>query len=126
MDETPTKRPRSPEPRDDDTVLNEDDRGAAGADHDHATDDDAPADHRPKYRSWKKKWRKLRVTFDAKMHEAEVLWTQEQKAKATIKRIAVENEYVFLFNHPFPPFLSPRILRKLPSGNKVYAKGQKG
>lgn len=91
MDDTPTKPPRAPSPpRDDDTIPNEDARAA-----DPATDSDA--DHRPRYRSWKKKWRKLRVTFDAKMHEAEVLWTQEQKAKATIKRIAVENECVLPF-----------------------------
>ncbi|KEZ45197.1 Uncharacterized protein SAPIO_CDS2655 [Scedosporium apiospermum] len=53
---------------------------------------DAAADTRPKYRSWKKKWRKLRVTFDHKMREAEVLWLSEQRAKATIKRIAIEND----------------------------------
>ena len=89
MDDTPTKPPRDASPpRDDETIPNED---ATIHNDDFASDSDADP-HRPRYRSWKKKWRKLRVTFDHKMHEAEVLWTQEQKAKATIKRIAVENE----------------------------------
>lgn len=94
MDETPTKPPRDPspadDPHDDDTIPNED----HPENEVRATEDD----QRPRYRSWKKKWRKLRVTFDHKMHEAEVLWMQEQKAKATIKRIAIENECVC----PFP------------------------
>ncbi|PKS05794.1 hypothetical protein jhhlp_007623 [Lomentospora prolificans] len=109
-DESPTK-PRSK--RDDDAqsvasspadtaapdeTTHADADNAADADGDAAEvkkegDDEDAAETRPKYRSWKKKWRKLRVTFDQKMHEAEVLWLREQKAKATIKRIAIENEY---------------------------------
>ena len=45
------------------------------------------------YKSWKKKYRKMRITFDQKMHECEDLHKQEVKALATVKRIAVENEY---------------------------------
>lgn len=45
------------------------------------------------YRSWKKKYRKMRITFDQKMHDGEELHKQEAKASATVKRLAVENEY---------------------------------
>jgi hypothetical protein len=67
---------------------------AATVDMNDPADDDRPAagDERPKYRSWKKKWRKLKMTFDQKMNEAERLWEQERKAESIIKRIAMENE----------------------------------
>lgn len=52
------------------------------------------ADHRKSgYKSWKKKYRKMRIVFDHKMQEGEDLHKQEDKASATVKRIAVENEY---------------------------------
>ncbi|SPO06653.1 uncharacterized protein DNG_09345 [Cephalotrichum gorgonifer] len=91
MDDSPTKPPRdrsADSPPADDTI-------AVGerAESNNGNDEGEPAvDQRPKYRSWKKKWRKLRITFDQKGSEAEVLWNQEQKAKATIKRIAIEND----------------------------------
>ncbi|KEY72089.1 hypothetical protein S7711_00105 [Stachybotrys chartarum IBT 7711] len=48
--------------------------------------------HKAGYKSWKKKYRKMRITFDQKMHECEDLHKQEAKALATVKRIAVEND----------------------------------
>lgn len=63
---------------------------------DHRADDDSGdtrmADDRPTYRSWKKKYRKMKIKFDQKMHEGEELHKLEQKALATAKRIAVEKE----------------------------------
>ncbi|QUC23311.1 uncharacterized protein UV8b_07552 [Ustilaginoidea virens] len=52
-----------------------------------------PAD-RPKsgYKSWKKKYRKMRIVFDHKMQQGEDLHKREAKAAATVKRLAVEND----------------------------------
>ncbi|KAL2149176.1 hypothetical protein VTH82DRAFT_8524 [Thermothelomyces myriococcoides] len=47
---------------------------------------------KPTYRSWKKKYRKMRIVFDQKMHEAEELYKLEQKALATAKRLAVQKD----------------------------------
>lgn len=52
------------------------------------------AEAKPTYKSWKKKYRKMRITFDQKMQECEELHKEEQKALALAKRIAIENEYV--------------------------------
>jgi hypothetical protein len=52
------------------------------------------AENRPYYRSWKKKYRKMRIKFDQEMHEGESLHRKEQKAFATCKRLAVDLEYV--------------------------------
>jgi hypothetical protein len=49
-------------------------------------------DGKPSYRSWKKKYRKMRVRFDEKMREGENLYKLEQKALETANRLAVENE----------------------------------
>ncbi|KAF7549543.1 hypothetical protein G7046_g8315 [Stylonectria norvegica] len=64
-------------------------------------DDDSPVKveggatrHRAGYKSWKKKYRKMRIVFDHKMHDGEELHKQEAKAAALVKRLAVENEYV--------------------------------
>jgi hypothetical protein len=50
-------------------------------------------DEKPTYRSWKKKYRKMRIMFDQKMHDGEELHRLEQKALATAKRLAVQKEY---------------------------------
>ncbi|KAI1112987.1 IEC3 subunit of the Ino80 complex, chromatin re-modelling-domain-containing protein [Nemania sp. NC0429] len=50
------------------------------------------ADPRPSYKSWKKKYRKMRITFDQKMRESEELHALEQKAMRTAKRLAIEND----------------------------------
>ena len=44
------------------------------------------------YKSWKKKYRKMRIVFDKKMEAGEELHKQEAKNTATAKRLAVENE----------------------------------
>lgn len=49
--------------------------------------------YRAGYKSWKKKYRKMRIVFDQKMHDGEELHKQEDKAAALVKRLAVENEY---------------------------------
>ncbi|KAL1842220.1 hypothetical protein VTJ49DRAFT_5832 [Mycothermus thermophilus] len=54
-------------------------------------EDDGDAD-KPTYRSWKKKYRKMRIIFDQKMHEGEELHRLEQKALATAKRLAVQKD----------------------------------
>lgn len=46
------------------------------------------------YKSWKKKYRKMRIVFDRKMQSGEELHKQEAKTATTVKRLAVENEYV--------------------------------
>ncbi|KAI3326199.1 hypothetical protein HD806DRAFT_439332 [Xylariaceae sp. AK1471] len=50
------------------------------------------ADARPSYKSWKKKYRKMRITFDQRMRESEELHMLEQKAMRTAKRLAIEND----------------------------------
>lgn len=56
---------------------------------------DGGSERRPAgYKSWKKKYRKMRIVFDHKMHECEELHKQEAKAANTVKRLAIENEYV--------------------------------
>ncbi|KAJ4287088.1 hypothetical protein N0V88_007782 [Collariella sp. IMI 366227] len=50
------------------------------------------ADDKPTYRSWKKKYRKMRIVFDQKMHEGEELHRLEQKALATARRLAVQKD----------------------------------
>ncbi|OAA56916.1 hypothetical protein ISF_07432 [Cordyceps fumosorosea ARSEF 2679] len=44
------------------------------------------------YKSWKKKYRKMRIVFDQKMQSGEALHKQEAKTSATVKRLAVEND----------------------------------
>jgi hypothetical protein len=50
------------------------------------------AEGKPTYRSWKKKYRKMRVNFDQKMQEGESLYKLEEKALKTARRLAIENE----------------------------------
>ncbi|KAI1341430.1 IEC3 subunit of the Ino80 complex, chromatin re-modelling-domain-containing protein [Xylariaceae sp. FL0016] len=49
-------------------------------------------DARPSYKSWKKKYRKMRLQFDQRMQSSEELHKLEQKAMRTAKRLAVEND----------------------------------
>ncbi|KAK4229407.1 IEC3 subunit of the Ino80 complex, chromatin re-modelling-domain-containing protein [Podospora fimiseda] len=48
--------------------------------------------NKPSYRSWKKKYRKMRIVFDDKMQENESLHKLEQKALATAKRLAIQKD----------------------------------
>ncbi|KAI1762177.1 IEC3 subunit of the Ino80 complex, chromatin re-modelling-domain-containing protein [Hypoxylon sp. FL1150] len=52
------------------------------------------ADARPSYKSWKKKYRKMRIKFDQQMQEIESLHKLEQKAMRTAKRLAIENDRI--------------------------------
>lgn len=62
---------------------------------------DGGSERRPAgYKSWKKKYRKMRIVFDQKMHKCEELHKQEAKAASTVKRLAIENEYVSRQNFP--------------------------
>ncbi|KAI4597517.1 hypothetical protein KJ359_004219 [Pestalotiopsis sp. 9143b] len=47
---------------------------------------------KPSYRSYKKKYRKLRLQFDQNVQESEELHRTEQKAIRTMKRLATEND----------------------------------
>jgi hypothetical protein len=66
------------------------DRGVKTEDDSH--DSRIMPDSKPSYRSWKKKYRKMRVIFERKMQDGEALYKLEQKALETTKRLAVENE----------------------------------
>ncbi|KAI0471425.1 IEC3 subunit of the Ino80 complex, chromatin re-modelling-domain-containing protein [Xylaria cf. heliscus] len=59
---------------------------------DRTHDDAHMPDARPSYKSWKKKYRKMRITFDQRMRESEDLHSLEQKAMRTAKRLAIEND----------------------------------
>lgn len=52
------------------------------------------ADSKPTYKSWKKKYRKMRIKFDQKMSQGEDLYQQEVKAMRKIKQLAIYNESV--------------------------------
>lgn len=58
------------------------------------------------YKSFKKKYRKMRDHFDRKMRDSEELYRREQKAIDTNKRIAIEIEYVFLHRRDLIRILS--------------------
>lgn len=79
----------------------------ARSERDFKTEDDPNdirmADDKPTYRSWKKKYRKMRIKFDQKMHEGEELHKLEQKALATARRLAVQKEYAALTFSPYNP-----------------------
>ncbi|KKA28630.1 hypothetical protein TD95_001883 [Thielaviopsis punctulata] len=64
------------------------------------TDDDAisapeaktSTEFKTTYRSWKKKYRKMKARFDQVSRESRELYTNEMHAVETIKRIAIEND----------------------------------
>lgn len=70
-----------------------------------------PTERKPaSCKSWKKKYRKMRVHFEHKMREGEDLHKDEAKAAAMVKRLAVENEWANpsppLPSHPLPSALA--------------------
>lgn len=73
---------------------------SALADDDMKHEDGGPdvrmADAKPTYKSWKKKYRKMRIKFDQKMSQGEDLYQQEVKAMRKIKQLAIYNESVCL------------------------------
>lgn len=69
---------------------------SALADDDMKHEDGGPdvrmADAKPTYKSWKKKYRKMRIKFDQKMSQGEDLYQQEVKAMRKIKQLAIYND----------------------------------
>lgn len=49
---------------------------------------------RQPYKSWRKKYRKMRVKFDGALEENKTLFKQEHKLEGTAKRLREELEYV--------------------------------
>ncbi|KAF4633049.1 hypothetical protein G7Y89_g5073 [Cudoniella acicularis] len=47
---------------------------------------------RPTYKSFKKKFRKMRIKFDEKMRQSNDWYIREQKAEEQLKRLAIEND----------------------------------
>lgn len=60
------------------------------------------ADAKPTYKSWKKKYRKMRIKFDQLQAQNEELYQLEQKALKKTKQLAIYNEYGHL------PFSCPQ------------------
>lgn len=54
-----------------------------------------PAPNKPKYKSWRKKYRKMKTTFDDVLKENNSLFVEEQKLEALNRRLQEQNEYVF-------------------------------
>lgn len=48
---------------------------------------------KPKYKSWRKKFRKMKVQFDDSMRFNSHMFKEEQKLEALAKRIRESNEY---------------------------------
>ena len=57
----------------------------------------AATGERPRYKSWRKKYRKMRHNFDGVLEENKRLFKEEQKMQGTAKRLREELEYVFPF-----------------------------
>ncbi|GAB7350005.1 hypothetical protein MBLNU459_g0681t1 [Dothideomycetes sp. NU459] len=59
-----------------------------------ATSADARAegDHRPKYRSWRKKYRKMKSRFDDVLRENNSLFVEEQRLEVLSKRLQEQND----------------------------------
>jgi hypothetical protein len=68
------------------------DAGTIRAETSNDHDDTPMADVKPSYKSWKKKYRKMRLQFDRRMQESEDLHRNEQRALRLAKRLAIENE----------------------------------
>lgn len=61
---------------------------------------DKPSNHeegRATYKSFKKKYRKMRIKFDSKMQESNLLCAKEQQGADTAKRLAQENDQLLEF-----------------------------
>jgi hypothetical protein len=53
-----------------------------------------PSTDKPKYKSWRKKYRKMKAHFDDVLKENNTLFVEEQKLDALNKRLQEQNEYV--------------------------------
>ncbi|KAK8168210.1 IEC3 subunit of the Ino80 complex, chromatin re-modelling-domain-containing protein [Phyllosticta citrichinensis] len=47
---------------------------------------------RPSFKSWRKKYRKMRMRFDERMRESNSLFREEQKASTLVKRLQEQND----------------------------------
>ncbi|KAI9805658.1 MAG: hypothetical protein M1833_005150 [Piccolia ochrophora] len=54
--------------------------------------DPQAADGKATYKSWKKKYRKMKLVFDQKMRESDQLFRDEQRAQDAVRRLAEEND----------------------------------
>lgn len=81
------------------------------------------ADAKPTYKSWKKKYRKMRIKFDESMAHGEQLYQQEQKALKKIKQLAIYNEQASPFSPaaPFPQSIHRTICHRL-QANPMYSR----
>lgn len=52
------------------------------------------ADPKPRYKSWRKKYRKMKARFDDMMKSSSTMFKEEQKLEALSKRLQEQNEYV--------------------------------
>ena len=57
-----------------------------------STGDVKMTDRKPTYKSWKKKYRKMRIRFEKIMQDGEDLYLQEQRGLKRAKDLAIENE----------------------------------
>lgn len=62
--------------------------GAPGA----TSTDARDGELRPKYRSWRKKYRKMKTRFDDVIKDSNSLFVDEQKLEALSKRLQEQNE----------------------------------
>ena len=56
----------------------------------------APFGHKADIMLYRKKFRKMKLKFDQKMSQSNILYKQEQEAVETARRLAIENESVVL------------------------------
>lgn len=68
------------------------------------------ADTKPTYKSWKKKYRKMRIEFDKLQAQNEDLYQLEQKALTRTKQLAIYNEYAY----PSPTARAVGLLAPIP------------
>ena len=57
-----------------------------------STADTSLHDPKPKYKSWRKKYRKMKVRFDDVMKDNTTMFREEQKLEALSKRLQEQNE----------------------------------
>lgn len=93
--------------------------------HEEGGPDVTMADAKPTYKSWKKKYRKMRIKFDESMAHGEQLYQQEQKALKKIKQLAIYNEQVSLPPSSSVAFLSQSMQKAIlyqPQANLRYSR----
>lgn len=56
------------------------------------TEDLHPPSHKPKYKSWRKKYRKMKARFDDVLKENNSLFLEEQRLESIRTRLQEQNE----------------------------------